>query len=306
MSKIQLNDQKTWDLFKEGRTKGVFQLESNLGRSWSKKLDPKNIEELSALIALIRPGCLKAITNGKSMTQHYVDRKKKHDEVTYLHESLKDILEPTYGVLVYQEQSMRIAQKLAGFDLKEADALRKAIGKKKADLMAKVKKKFISGCEEVGMVNEETAQEIFSWIEKSSRYSFNKSHAVSYAMNSYLSAWYKANHTKEFFVSYFFYASEKQDPHQEVYELISEAKLFDIEVKVPNISKFSKKFKVYGKDIYFGIKDIKSLTGVTGDKVVKVIEETEKDIGKKAKDFTWMDIIVYLSPKINATAFKAL
>ena len=136
MSEMSLDDQRTWDLFKEGRTKGVFQLESNLGRSWSKKLAPNNIEELSALIALIRPGCLKAISDDKSMTQHYVDRKNKHDEVTYLHESLKDILEPTYGFLDYQEQYMRIAQKLAGFNLQEADALRKASGKKKADLMA--------------------------------------------------------------------------------------------------------------------------------------------------------------------------
>ena len=306
MSKINLNDQKTWDLFKEGRTKGVFQLESNLGRSWSKKLAPNNLEELSALIALIRPGCLKAFTDDKSMTQHYVDRKNKHDEVTYLHKSLKDILEPTYGVLVYQEQSMRIAQKLAGFNLQEADELRKAIGKKKADLMAKVKKKFISGCNQVGMVDEETAQEIFGWIEKSARYSFNKSHAVSYAMNSYLSAWYKANFTREFFLSYFFYASEKQDPHQEVYELLSEAKLFDIEVKIPKLSRFSEKFNIYGKNIHFGVKDVKSLTGVTGNKVIEAVSEAEKELNKKATDFTWMDIVIYLSPKINATAFKAL
>ena len=157
-------------------------------------------------------------------------RKYKHkkEETSYLHKSLEDILKPTYGVLVYQEQSMRIAQKLAGFDLQEADKLRKAIGKKKADLMAKVKKKFISGCKEVGMVDEETAQEIFSWIEKSSRSSFNMSLAVAYAMNSYWSAWYKANHTKEFFLSYFFHAADKQDPHQEVYELLSEAKLFNL------------------------------------------------------------------------------
>ena len=303
---IDLNDEKTWDLFKEGRTKGVFQLESNLGRSWSKKLAPNNLEELSALIALIRPGCLKAITDGKSMTQHYVDRKHKKEETSYLHKSLEDILKPTYGVLVYQEQSMRIAQKLAGFNLQEADKLRKAIGKKKADLMSKVKKKFISGCEEVGMVDKETAQEIFSWIEKSARYSFNKSHSVAYAMNSYRSAWKKANHTKEFFLSYLFYASEKQDPHQEVYELLSEAKLFDIEIKIPNVSQFSEKFKIRGKDIYFGIKDVKSLTGVTGNKVLIAVEEAEKELNKKAKDFTWMDIVIYLSPKINATAFKAL
>ena len=131
---IDYTDEKTWNLFRGGLTKGVFQLESNLGRAWSKRLAPENLEELAALIALIRPGCLKAIIDGKSMTQRFVDRKHKEEEVSYLHESLENILKPTYGVLVYQEQSMLIAQKLAGFDLKKADDLRKAIGKKDAEL----------------------------------------------------------------------------------------------------------------------------------------------------------------------------
>ena len=204
MSDIDYDDQKTWRLFKDGRTKGVFQLESNLGKSWSKKLAPSNLEELAALIALIRPGCLKAIADGKSMTQHYVDRKSKKDKVVYFHESLEDILKPTYGVLVYQEQSMRIAQKLAGFDLQEADKLRKAIGKKKADLMAKVKEDFLVGCETVAVVDHATAQEVFSWIEKSSRYSFNKSHAVAYAMNSYCQLGIKLIIPKNFFCPIFF------------------------------------------------------------------------------------------------------
>ena len=169
---IDRNDEKTWALYKEGLTKGVFQLESNLGRAWSKRLAPENLEELAALIALIRPGCLKAVIDGKSMTQRFVDRKHKKEEVTYLHESLEDILKPTYGVLVYQEQAMRIAVKLAGFNEMEADSLRKAIGKKKADLMAKIRGEFVSGCAEVGLVDEDTAKEIFGWIEKSSRYSF--------------------------------------------------------------------------------------------------------------------------------------
>ena len=303
---IDLNDEKSWDLFKQGLTKGIFQLESNLGRAWSKRLSPSNIEELAALIALIRPGCLKAIIDGKSMTQRFVDRKHKNEEVTYLHDSLEEILKPTYGVLVYQEQSMRIAQKLAGFDLKKADDLRKAIGKKKADLMAAIRDDFIDGCNQTGLVNEETASEIFGWIEKSSRYSFNKSHAVAYAFDSYWSAWYKANHTNEFFLSYLFHASEKQDPHQEVYELVSEAKLFDIEVKIPKLSSFSTKFCIQKDGLYFGVKDVKSLTGVTGDKVVKAISDTSEELGKEPAEFTWMDVIVYLAPKINATAFKAL
>jgi DNA polymerase-3 subunit alpha len=149
MSNIDYKDEKTWQLFSDGKTKGIFQLESNLGRSWSKKLAPENIEELAALIAIIRPGCLKAIIDGKSMTQRFVDRKHKNEEVTYLHESLEEVLKPTYGVLVYQEQSMRIAQKLAGFDLKKADDLRKAIGKKKASLMAEIRVDFVEGCKKV-------------------------------------------------------------------------------------------------------------------------------------------------------------
>lgn len=171
---MKFNDPVVWNLFKEGRTKGIFQLESNLGKSWSKKLGPSNMEELSALISLIRPGCLQAMTEGKSMTQHYIDRKNGLDEVKYLHPSLEDILNVTYGVIVYQEQVMRISQKLAGFTLEEADDLRKAIGKKKADLMNKVKVKFIDGCVKVGMVPDDVAKEIFSWIEKSARYLFNK------------------------------------------------------------------------------------------------------------------------------------
>jgi len=295
------NDEKTWNLFKDGRTKGVFQLESNLGRAWSKRLQPTNIEELAALIALIRPGSLKAITDGKSMTQHYVDRKSGLDVIKYLHESLTNILQTTKGVLIYQEQSMRIAQELAGFNLQEADVLRKAIGKKKADLMAKVKKSFLTGCESKGIVTKETAEEIFGWIEKSSRYSFNKSHAVCYAINSYKSAWYKANHTKEFFLSYLTYANEKQDPHQEVYELVSEAKLFNIEVKLPNLNKWNENFFTEKNKIYFGIKDVKSLTGVNGDKVIKAINDAPS-----IKNFSWMDILIYLSPNINSTGFKAL
>lgn len=300
------NDKETWKLFAEGKTKGIFQLESNLGKSWAKKLAPTSIEELSALIAIIRPGTLKAYVDGKSMTQHYVDRKHGKEEVTYLHPSLEEILKPTYGVLVYQEQSMRIAQKIAGFNLQEADELRKAIGKKKADLMAKVKKKFIIGAEKRKIVSKEEAEEIFGWIEKSSRYAFNKSHSISYAVCSYLSAYQKAHNTKEFFLSYLYYANEKQDPHQEIYELISEAKLFDITVKTPSITNYQEKFNIDKNTIYFGIKDIKSLTGKNGDAVISVLENISSDLKTPIKKLSWIQILLYLNSKISSTAFKAL
>lgn len=303
---VDRNDEKSWSLYREGLTKGVFQLESNLGRTWSKRLAPNNLEELAALIALIRPGCLKAIIDGKSMAQRYVDRSKGLEEVTYLHDSLESILKPTYGVLVYQEQAMLIAVKLAGFSEMEADNLRKAIGKKKADLMAQVKEAFLKGAENKGIVNSAEAEEIFGWIEKSSRYSFNKSHAVAYALDSYWSAFYKANYTKEFFLSYLYYANEKQDPHQEIYELVNEAKLFNIEVKVPKLSNFSTKFAIFSDDVQFGVKDVKGLTGVNGDKVIAAIQKMSEDINKSPQDFTWMDILIHLAPNINSTAFKAL
>jgi len=303
---IDYNDKKTWQLFAEGKTKGVFQLESNLGKSWSKKLQPNNIEELCALISIIRPGTLKAYVDGKSMTQHYVDRKHGREEVTYFHPALEDILKPTYGVLIYQEQSMRIAQKIAGFNLQEADTLRKAIGKKKASLMNEVKKAFIEGSAKVGIVKKEEAEQIFEWIEKSSRYSFNKSHGISYAVCSYWSAYQKAHNTKEFFLSYLFHAADKQDPHREIYELISEAKLFDIEVKSPNLSNYKIKFNIDKDTIFFGIKDIKSLTGNTGDKLIQSISEAEKELDKKINKFSWFEILLFLSPKINSGSFKAL
>lgn len=303
---MDYNDKDTWQLFAEGKTKGVFQLESNLGKSWAKKLSPTSIEELSALIAIIRPGTLKAYVNGKSMTQVFVDRKHGREEISYLHPSLEEILSTTYGVIVYQEQSMRIAQKIAGFNLQEADNLRKAIGKKKADLMNEIKKAFIEGASKVGTVNKEEAEQIFSWIEKSARYSFNKSHSVSYAVCSYLSAYYKAHHTKEFFLSYLYHANEKQDPQQEIYELISEAKLFDINVKIPSLKYYTDKFSINGNNIYFGVKDIKSLTGKTGDKVITSIKELEETFSKKIYEFTWLEILIFLGSKINSTAFKTL
>jgi DNA polymerase III alpha subunit len=201
---------------------------------------------------------------------------------------------------------MRIAQKIAGFNLQEADELRKAIGKKKADLMAKVKKKFISGAKKVGTVSKEDAEAIFGWIEKSARYSFNKSHSISYAVCSYLSAFQKAHNTKEFFLSYLYYANEKQDPHQEIYELISEAKLFDITVKTPSIINYADKFNIQKNTIYFGLKDIKSLTGKNGDALMEVLSSIQKDLGKPIKDLSWLQVLVYLNSRISSSSFKAL
>jgi DNA polymerase III alpha subunit len=297
---------KTWSLICEGRTKGVFQLESQLGRSWAKRLKPRNIEELAALSALLRPGCLKAIVDGKSMTQHYVDRKNGNEESTYLDESLKSILEPTYGVLVYQEQSMRIAQEIAGFNLEQADDLRKAIGKKKADLMAEVKKTFLRGCEDVSIVSKEIAEEIFSWIEKSNRYAFNKSHAVSYAVCGYWSAYCKAHFPLHFYCSYLYHSHGKQDQQQEVKELISDAKMHDIIVMPPKIDNLKSNFNIKNGNIYFGIQDVKYIGGSQVEKVIVGIKEIEKKYNQDIKDISWHRILINIADKINSNAMISL
>jgi DNA polymerase-3 subunit alpha len=167
------NIKEVWDLFGNGHTKGLFQLESNLGKSWAKKLQPMNLEQLSALVTILRPGSLRAIIDDKSITQHYVDRRHGKEAITYIDESCKDILSPTLGLMLYQEQTMEIAKKIAGFSGVDADRLRKSIGKKKADLMESLRHKFINGCVETGIVTKQKAEEIFEIIEKSARYQFN-------------------------------------------------------------------------------------------------------------------------------------
>jgi hypothetical protein len=171
---IPLNCQKTWDLIGEGNTKGVFQLESQLGQSKAKALKPLHIEHLSALAAILRPGCLNSLLDKKSITDHYIDRKNGIEEAAVFHPALQDILASTYQVLIYQESIMQVSQKVAGFTLLEADSLRKGIGKKKTEIIAKLKLEFINKADELKIITREDAEQIFGWIEKSARYSFNK------------------------------------------------------------------------------------------------------------------------------------
>ena len=303
---LTLDDEKTWELICSGKTKGVFQLESNLGKSWAKRVQPKNIEELSALISIIRPGTLKAIVDGKSMTQHYVDRKNGVEEITYLHPSLEPILKGTQGVLVYQEQSMQIAQQLAGFNLQEADNLRKAIGKKKADLMAKVKQDFLKGSSEKGIITTEEAEEIFSWIEKSSRYAFNKSHAVSYAICAYWSAYAKFHFPLEFYCNYLIHSSGKPDPQREVKELVNDAKNLDIHISPPSIKSLNTKTDIIDDQIHFGLIDIKSVGMRQIDKFRDAVMFLEQTLGKSLYETSWYEFLIIASQRVNSRMLTAL
>ncbi len=300
MDAINFDCSRTWEMLSSGNTKGCFQLESRLGQSMARKLKPSNIEELSALISIMRPGCLEAIRDGKTVSNHFIDKKNGQESIDYFNPALEPILKTTFGEMVYQEQAMEIAQKIAGFDLQEADQLRKAIGKKKPEEMAKLKIIFIEGCKKNNTVSADQAEQIFSWIEKSQRYSFNKSHAVSYAINAYLSAYSKAHFPKIFFAAYLKYAKDKIDPQQEIKELVKNATDMDIEICVPDYRLLNQFFVINNNKIYFGLTDIK---GVGGSVYKKII-----DISKKldVNNLTWTEILFELLVKINSTAAKAL
>lgn len=299
---INLNCKKTWKTISDGNTKGVFQLESRLGQSMAKKLKPENIEQLAALISIMRPGCLEAFRDGKSVSSHYIDKKNHLESVDYFHQSLESILSNTYGEMVYQEQAMEICQKVANFDLMEADMLRKAIGKKNPEEMGRIKKLFLEKSKTAGILSDKESEEIFGWIEKSQRYSFNKSHAISYAMNAYVSAYAKTHYPKEFFVSYLKFAKEKIDPMNEVCELVSNATQSDIVVKLPDIRNLNQEFILKNNYIFFGITNIKSVGDSVYYKIIKLIEFYNIDINS----IDILSVLFQIFDQINSAAAKAM
>ena len=165
---------KTWDLFAKGKTKGVFQLEKNLGKHWSKLVHPTSVEYISALISIIRPGTLRGLIDGKTIANRYVDRRNNLEEVEYIHPALETLLNTTYGCYIYQEDVLKLAKVLAGFDLVQLNSLRKNIGKKSSSGLKKDRVDFITGCQHVGLLNEEQANQLFDAFEKAGRYLFNK------------------------------------------------------------------------------------------------------------------------------------
>jgi len=297
----------TWALLGRGETKGVFQLESNLGKQWTKKLKPENAEHITALGALLRPGCLKAVDEeGVSMTQHYCRRKNGEEEVKPYHPAIDAILFPTYNVLCYQEQAMAIAQAVAGFNLQEADVLRKAIGKKLPEEMAKCKKMFMDGAAKAGVISTQMAEEVFGWIEKSQRYSFNKSHACCYGLTGYDCAYIKAHFPVAFFTSWLYNARHKQDPQQEVFELINDARLFDITVEPPDLRTLEPHFHTDRKIVKFGLSDIKGIGEAQIQKLREAVAVTSKTLGKPLDEWDWYEFLVHCSSTIPTSVVTSL
>lgn len=245
----------TWDMICSGNTLGCFQLESFLGQKLASECKPRSIQELAELVSVMRPGCLEAtLDDGKTVTNHYIKRKNKQEEVEYEVPELEPILKETYGLLLYQEQAMKIATDIAGFSMVKADTLRKSIGKKDVKLMASLKDEFIEGATQ--KVGKENAEHIFENIEKSQRYSFNKSHAVGYAENCYISAYAKYHFPEEFFRSYLNMAKD----YSEISQLINNARKMGIVVKPPDLRRKNVEFEIFNGQIYYGLAHIKGLS----------------------------------------------
>lgn len=261
----KFNDQKTLNLIRDGKTKGAFQLESILLSSYSKKLKPDTIEDLSLLISCVRPGTLEVTDDatGLNMAQLLCARKNHEQPIIHEFPILAKHLEETYGVIVYQEQIIEIVKDIGGFSLQDADALRKACGKKLADEMAKVKLTFIKGCEATKKVNAEDSEKIWSWIEKSQRYLFNRSHGMSYAMLAYITLYFKAHYPEEFYIAWLRHSKEKSNPFEEVRLLVNDAKANDFEVLGPRLSLKNELFEMMTikgqKFIAYGLSNIRNL-----------------------------------------------
>jgi len=264
---IPLDDKKTYKLLQVGNCVGLFQLESEGMQRYLKQLKPTEFEDITAMVALYRPGPIQFIPE-------YIARKHKKKKIEYLHPKLKPILESTQGIMIYQEQTMQIAQRLAGFSLAEADVLRKAIGKKIKSLLLSQKKKFIDGMIK-NKINEKIATEIWKWIEPSSRYSFNKSHATCYATIAYQTAFLKAHHPLEFMACLL--TSEKADVER-IGFLIEECKKMGIKVLPPDINESFRNFSVVPGEnqIRFGLLAIKNV----GSNIVEAIVKERKENGK--------------------------
>jgi DNA polymerase-3 subunit alpha len=271
LTKIPMDDKKTYELLSRGDVKGVFQVETSRGfRELLKKLKPDKFADILPLVALYRPGPLQS-----GMVDSFINRKHGREEVTYLHPLLEPLLKETYGVILYQEQVMRIANRLAGFSLNQADNLRKAMGKKKPEIMAKFKDQFMSGSVANG-IPKEIAQNIFELMEYFAGYGFNKSHSAAYAVITYQTAYLKANYPVQYMVAQMSCEKENTD---KIVEYIEDCRHMGIEVIPPNVNESYNDFTIAdGNKIRFGLGAIKNV----GDKAIESILQARNNGGQFA------------------------
>jgi len=263
---IPLNDPVTFTLLKACKTTAVFQLESRGMKDLVKRLQPDCFEDIVALVALFRPGPLQS-----GMVDDFINRKHGRAKVHYPHPLLEPILRPTYGVILYQEQVMQIAQVLAGYSLGSADLLRRAMGKKKPEEMAKQRETFCQGSVERGVAIE-TATYIFDLMEKFAGYGFNKSHSASYALIAYQTAWLKAHYPAEYMAAVL---SADMDNTDKVVHFVEECQALNLQVSPPNVNHSFYQFKaVDAQSLMYGLGAIK---GAGQAAIEAMIEERARD-----------------------------
>jgi len=254
-----LSNKKTYSLLQKGETKGVFQLESDGMRNLLIRIKPTKFEDLIDILALYRPGPL-----GSGMVENYIKNRKGDEKISYLHPALKEILGPTYGVILYQEQVMRIANVLAGFSLTEADHLRKAMGKKKVEIAEEYREPFIKGAVKRG-VPQEIAEKVYSQIAEFAYYGFNKSHSTAYAILAYRTAFLKANFPRHFMAALL---TSEEGSSDKLYEYIEDCRRSGIRILPPDINKSLAHFSVEGDCVRYGLTAIKGVGHRTADEIV--------------------------------------
>ncbi len=263
ISKINHNDEKVFSMLSTGETTGLFQLESAGMREAIKQMKPNKFDDIIALVALYRPGPMSNIPI-------YNDCKNGVKEPDYIHPTLKEILEPTYGIIIYQEQVMQIAQTLAGFTAGEADILRRAMGKKKKAELDKQKERFINGALKNG-ITKEVANFVFTKIEPFAQYGFNKSHAAAYALIAYQTAFLKTYHKEDFIAATM---STELTNTSKLREFVEELKKLEIEIVKPSINRCFSDFRAINGKIFYGLGAIKN---VGFEAVSNIINEREKN-----------------------------
>lgn len=269
---LPLDDENTFKLLNQGKTLGVFQLESGGMQELARQLHLDKFEEIIAVVSLYRPGPM-------DMIPSYIARKHGREPIEYDHDKLKDILDETYGIMVYQEQVMQIAQELAGYSLGEGDVLRRAMGKKDMEEMARQRQKFLDGALQ-NKVSEEQATTIFDKMEKFAAYGFNKSHAAAYGFLSYVTAYMKANHPSEWMAALM---TCDRDDLTKVAKFIRESQTMNIPILQPDVNEASNEFVGTPQGIRFAMSGIKGI----GEGVVEAIVQERKSGGayKSLYDF---------------------
>ncbi len=288
---IPLDDKKTFELLERGETLGVFQLSGNGMTRWLKELKPHSIWDIMAMIALFRPGPMAFIPD-------YIKRKENPKLVKYIDPKLKEILEPTYGIIIYQDDILLIATKIAGYSWKEADKFRKAVGKKIPKEMAAQKEKFINGCIETGGMEISKAEELWEMIETFAAYGFNKAHTASYGKVAYQTAYMKANYPIEFMTAVL--TADAGDT-EKIAASIAECKRMKIQVLPPNVNESFGDFTATDKKaIRFGLYTIKNL----GEEIANAIIEERKKNGQFKSFSDFLDRIKHKN--LNKKSLEAL